>query len=702
MQPRIIQARPEKTDRSRATNRDLLLGGLLVLWMTGLVVQLYRLQIIDYADLLARAQRQQQHMIEVAPKRGEIFDRQMNPLAMSLAVDSVFAVPYEIPHPEAVCKLLGHVLGLDANDLLGRLTSSHSFCWVKRKVTVEEANRVRDLNLKGIYFQRESKRFYPKGDLAAHVVGYVGLDDKGLAGLEYGMDDIIRGRSGRVLVATDARRRSFQSTEWAGEPGKNLVLTLDEKIQYIAEKALAEAVEKWKAPGGVAIIQNPNTGEILALASQPTYDPKDFAKSPPEALQNRGLSWVYEPGSTFKLVTVAAALEEKLANPDEVIDCQQGSIVLAGHVIHDHEPFARLTVRDVVVKSSGVGAIKLGLRLGRQRLYKYIRSFGFGEKTEVELPGEERGLLNPPNRWSGISIGEISMGQEIGVTAIQLVTAYSAVANGGVLFEPRLVHDLFLGQAHDAMPPVPGHRVISERTANLMKQILAAVVERGTGQAAQLTGYSSAGKTGTAQKVDPSGAFSKSHYVASFVGFAPIGRPAITILVAIDSPVGAIYGAEVAAPVFKSIAEQTLGYMNVPQDTPSRWPQIASSMSAGIPGQKLGDLVEHLPKGSEHLQAAASPVQLVSFSRIEQTRVSTDREPEAATTPRTVVLDNGPRVTVPDFSGLAARRVAQECQELGLELSLLGSGLAVEQNLPAHAQVPLRTRLVVRLSRLSQ
>jgi cell division protein FtsI (penicillin-binding protein 3) len=701
MEPRITQARPDKTDRSHATNRDLLLGGMLLLWMAGLVVQLYHLEIIDYGDLLARAQRQQQHLIEVAPKRGEIFDRQMNPLAMSLAVDSVFAVPSEIPDPKMVAGLLAPVLGLDAHDLLGRLTSSHSFCWVKRKVTVAEANRVRDLNLKGIYFQRESKRFYPKGDLAAHIVGYVGLDDKGLAGLEYGMDDIIRGRPGRVLVATDARRRSFQSTEWAGKPGKNVVLTLDEKIQYIAEKALAEAVEKWRAAGGAAIVQNPQTGEILAMASQPTYDPNDFAKSPPDALESRALSWVYEPGSTFKLVTVAAVLEEKLANADEVIDCQEGSIVLAGHVIHDHKPFAGLTVRDVVVKSSDVGVIKLGLRLGEQRLYKYIRSFGFGEKTDVELPGEERGLLKLPSRWSGISIGEISMGQEVAVTPIQLVTAYSAVANGGVLFEPRLVHDLFLGQAHDAMPPVPGHRVLSERAASLMKQILAAVVERGTGEAAQLTGYSCAGKTGTAQKIDPSGAYSKSHYIASFVGFAPLGKPAVTILVVIDSPVGAIYGAEVAAPVFKSIAEQTLGYVNVPQDTPSRWPQMASSMPAGIPRQ-LGDLAGHLPKDSEHLQAAASPVEPVSFSRIEQTRVSTGGEPEAAATPRTVVMDNGPRVTIPDFSGLAARSVAQECQKLGLELSLLGSGLAVEQNLPAHAQVPLGTRLVVRLSRFSQ
>jgi cell division protein FtsI (penicillin-binding protein 3) len=531
----------------------------------------------------------------------------------------------------------------------------------------------------------------------------VGLDDKGLAGLEFGMDNIIRGRPGRVLLATDARRKSFQSTtEWAGEPGKNVVLSLDEKIQYIAEKALAEAVEKWQATGGVAIVQNPGTGEILALASQHAYDPNDFAKSSPEALENRGVAWVYEPGSTFKLVTAAAVLEERLAKPDEVIDCQHGSIVLAGHVIHDHESFGYLSVRDVVVNSSDVGTIKLGLRLGEQRLYKYIRRFGFGEKTDVDLPGEEHGLLKPPAQWSGISIGEISIGQEVGVTPIQLVTAYSAVANGGVLFEPRIVHDLYLGQVHDPLPPVPGHRVISERTASLLKQFLTAVVERGTGRAAQLAGYSCAGKTGTAQKIDPSGAYSKSHYVASFVGFAPVEKPAVTILVAIDSPVGAIYGAEVAAPVFKSIAEQTLGYANVPQDTPSHLPQFVASTPAGIPGQKLGDFAGILPKDSEHRKAATPPVRTASLARIEPAEALTDREQEASGSSPTVVLDNGPRVTIPDFSGLAARSIAQECQKLGLELNLLGSGLAVEQNPPAHTRVVVGTRMVVRLSRLPQ
>jgi len=699
---RISHSQPKKKDKSHPAKRDLILGGMLLFWMFGLVAQLYHLQVIDYADLLAKALRQQQHVIEIAPRRGEIYDRQMNPLAMSLSVDSIFADPSEMPDPKMAADLLAPPLGLDASDLLGRLTNSRSFCWVKRKVTPEEARRVRELSLKGVYFQPESKRFYPKDDLAAHIVGYVGLDDKGLAGLEYGMDKIIRGRPGRVLVATDARRKSFQSTEWAGEPGKNVVLTLDEKIQYFAERGLAEAVDKWHAAGGVVVVQNPNTGEILGMASQPTFDANQFSKSSARALENRGVAWVYEPGSTFKLITLSAVLEEKLARPEEFIDCQMGSIVLAGHVIHDHKRFGALTVQDVLVNSSDVGTIKLGMRLGEERLYKYIRNFGFGEKTDIELPGEERGLLKPPSRWSGISIGEISMGQEVGVTAVQLSTAYSAVANGGVLLEPRIVRDLFLGQAHDSMPPVPGHRVISERTASLMKQFLTAVVQRGTGKPAQLTGYTSAGKTGTAQKIDPSGAYSKSHFVSSFVGFAPVGKPAVTILVVIDTPVGAHYGTDVAAPVFKSIAEQTLGYMNVPQDLPFPRPQFIASTPARVSGQKPGNLSGSHPQDTEHRQAATPPVQTASFLRTAPAKVPIDQEPVAAATPPTVLLDNGPHVNVPDFSGLAARNVAQECQKLGLELSLLGSGLAIEQSIPAHSQVAPGTRLVVKLSRFGQ
>ena len=694
------QSRVAKPDRSRLEGRRLMVGVICLLWFGCIAARLYYLQVIKYVDLLGRAQRQQQRTIEVAPQRGDIYDRQMNPLAMSLSVESVYAVPSELAEPKMVAALLAPVLGLDANDLFGRFQGLRSFCWVKRKVTAEEAARVHDLNLKGIYFQHETKRFYPKGDLAAQAVGYVGLDDQGLGGIEYGLDAEIKGKPGRVLLDSDARHRTFHSSEWPGVPGKNVVLTLDEKIQYIAEKALSEAVANSHAAGGVAIVQNPSTGEILALANEPTFDPNDFSASSAAARLDRAVGWVYEPGSTFKVVSMSAALEENLTNPQEVINCQNGSIVVAGHTIRDHRPFGDLRVTEVMAKSSDVGAIKLGLRLGEDRLYRYIRSFGFGAKTGVELPGEERGLLQPPSRWSGISAGEISMGQEVGATPLQMVTAFSAVANGGILFEPRVVHDIFLDPQHVALPPASGRRVISEHTAEEMRQILAGVVDYGTGKPAQLTGYSSAGKTGTAQKIDGSGTYSKSHYVASFIGFAPATRPAVTILVVIDSPVGAHHGTEVAAPVFRSIAEQTLSYLNIPQDNPSPWPQVMTSALTRGPGQKRGELAGFLPSGRALPGAATSPVQSASYSEAPSSdSFALGRGLESGFGANTVVLGDGPMVTVPDFSGWAARRVAEKCEALGLDLNLAGSGLAVEQNPIAGVKVPAGTRVWVRLAR---
>jgi membrane peptidoglycan carboxypeptidase len=362
--------------------------------------------------------------------------------------------------------------------------------------------------------------------------------------------------------------------------------------------------------------------------------------------------------------------------------------VLAGHVIHDHKPFGDLTVRQVLAESSDVGAIKLGLRLGEERLHRYIRAFGFGSKSDIELPAEERGLLKPPDRWSGLSIGEISMGQEVGVTPLQLVSAYSAVANGGILFQPRIVRDVFRGTTHEPLPPAVGRRVVSEHTADLLKQMFAGAVESGTGMSARLAGYSAGGKTGTAQKIDASGSYSKSHYIASFVGFAPVSQPAITVLVVIDSPVGAIYGAEVAAPVFRSIAEQTLGYLNVPHDNPSQWLQVASSATARVPRQNRGSRAGLPTTDPELLGAATLPVRPVSFNR------SSIRHD-----PGTLILDGGPSMAVPDFSGLAVRRVAEQCQALGLDLDVSGTGLAVEQTPAPGAQVLSGSRLWVRFAR---
>ncbi len=673
--------------------RGLLLAGFFMLWVLAIVLRLYDLQIIQYVELLSRADRQQQRTVEIAPKRGIIYDRKMHPLAVSLAVDSVYAVPSNIPDSSMEAKLLAPILNLNAKDLEARFKAHSSFCWVKRKVTLQQSARIRDLNLQGIYFQKEMKRFYPAGDLAATVLGYVGMDDNGLGGVEYQYNRQIRGLPGRVLLSTDAKHRSFRSTEWRGEPGKNLVLTIDDDIQYIAERTLALTVKKYHAEGGTAIVQNPYTGEILAMANQPTYNPNNYQKYPPKDRINRAVGWIYEPGSTFKTVTIASAIDDHLAKPTDLIDCQMGQIELGGRIIHDVRdilPYERkgpLTLAQVLMHSSDVGAVKVALRLGEERFYRHILNFGFHDETGIGLPGEENGLLEQPRRWSGVTIGQLAIGQGVGVTPLQMIRVYSAIANGGVMLRPRIVRDIGNDLDEGESSPSLGRRVVSERTAETMKRMLAGVVEHGSGVAAQLPGYTSAGKTGTAQKVDASGHYSHKDYIASFIGFAPAEKPAVAILVVIDTPVGAIYGAQVAAPAWKSIAEQTLRYLNIPQDNPSNSIQIASRRSAEFPDQKRRGNADHPPIISESVGAATRPVEPVSFS-------------PATSLPSkgTVLLDENPSLVVPNFNGLSARRVTQECQKLGFEMQMSGSGLAVQQEPPAGTSVHAGSRVWVRFA----
>ncbi len=680
-----------------AQRRPLMLGGGLLLWMLVIAARLYDLQIIRYVDMLDRARRQQQQTVRLAPQRGQIFDRQWHVLAMSLPAESIFAVPSQVPDHERVAKLLAPILGLDPVDLAARLDVPRPFCLIKRKVTDEQAAQVRALHLKGIYSYRESKRYYPKQQLAGEVLGYVGMDDQGLAGIEFCLNSLIQGTPGRMLLVRDARRHWLDSTELSGMPGKDVVLTIDENIQYIAEKALAKGVADHQAAAGVAIVENPHTGEILAMAAQPPFDPNQYFKTPLAERTNRALSWIYEPGSTFKLVTVSAVLEEGLARPDEVIDCQMGRIELAGHVIHDWKRWGLLTVREVVIHSSDVGAIKLGLRLGAERFYQYMRRFGFGSPTGIELPGEQAGLLRSPASWSGISIGEMSIGQEVGVTALQLISAYAAIANRGVRVQPHILREVTGPGAPYHLAPRVSHRVLSERTSALMREILTQVVEQGTGKPARLNGYSAAGKTGTAQKVDASGHYSRSRYVSSFVGFAPASNPALTILVSIDSPVGGHHGGEVAGPVFKEIAEQALSYLNVPQDRPAKLPLLASSQPAEAPSPKeeaRNSPAEDRVSG-EGLRASAgslpreAPVETVAFSKIDRPLPSNT----------TVIDDDAAVIHVPDFAGLPMRVVAEECQKQGLDLSVEGTGLAVEQSPAAGTRVVKGSRMWVRFAR---
>jgi cell division protein FtsI (penicillin-binding protein 3) len=670
--------------------RLLIVAGVAALWSIAVFGRLAYLQLVRHSDYLARALRQQQRTIEITPQRGIIYDRNMHPLAMSVPVKSAFAVPAEIADESLAAHLLSGVVNVPEEVLLGRFEASRSFAWVSRKLPPEKVEAVAALNLKGIYFQEENQRFYPKRDLAAHVLGFVDPDEKGLGGIESEFDGLIRGKSEKIIVMADARQRWFDGSEAQRERGANVVLTLDEKIQYIAQRELADAIDKTRGIAGSVIVMNPNSGEILALANWPRFNPNSATMVPAEARMNRSVSAVYEPGSTFKLITLAAAFDQNLIESQEIFDCENGSIVIAGHRIHDHKRFSLLTVSDVLAKSSDVGAIKIALLLGPQKFYDYIRAFGFGSLTGVDLPGESKGLLHRLETWSGISIGSVSMGQEVGVTPIQMIAAVSAIANGGMLYRPHVVAELRRGTkvlpADGALAATEPRRVIRPETAATLRRLMEGVVLKGgTGFLARLDGWTAAGKTGTAQKIDPAtGRYSPRNFVASFTGFAPINNPAVTILVSIDSPVGLHEGGPVAAPVFKRIAEQVLPYLEVPRDVPlnPRLIETAYKRQQSIDSDSLDDF--------NPTNFSGQPDNLLAESN-EVTSAESERSaPEVMMT-----VDEGGDVTVPDFGGKTMREVANMCLRLGLEPLMDGSNLATEQTPEAGATVRRGAKVTV-------
>jgi cell division protein FtsI (penicillin-binding protein 3) len=700
---------------TNSNRRVYYLAAFAAFWFLAICVRLIWLQVFDYGDFTQRAARQQQRSIDVAAVRGNIYDRNGNELAMTVSADSIFAVPSEIPDIHGTAAIIGGVLHADTEDLENRMRISHAFAWLARKTDPSLSDRIHALNLKGIYFQKESKRSYPKRELAAQVLGYVGLDDEGLGGLERQFDSRLAGSPGKMLISLDARRRWFGRVEKNPEPGENVVLTLDEKIQYIAEHELLRAIGESRAEAGTVVVENPRTGEILALANWPAFDPNVLHSADPKSLKNRAVSDIYEPGSTFKIVTLAAALEERLTTPEEVVDCQMGSIFLNGRLIHDHEAFGALTVAQVLAHSSDVGAIKIALRLGDERFDRYIRAFGFGAPTGIELPGETRGLTKPPSRWSKVSIGAISMGQEIGVSALQLIAMASTIANDGVFMPPRIVGGITPpGSTQQLIPfrPAAGRRVISTMTAANMKQMMEGVVLRGTGVRAILNGYSSAGKTGTAQKADPAtGHYSKSHYIASFTGFAPVNNPAVSVLVVLDSPVaGSHEGGGAAAPVFSRAAQQILEYLNVPHDIELQNENRRRLARARAAAVDLGEAApDHVAQESADAGSAASPqpggatpkstAALVNPTPALIEPAAPQRAVSAPPPTGTVVLDVGGSVLVPDFRGKALRPALEEAQLAGIELEISGSGVGREQSPAPGAKVAPGAHVTVRFGR---
>jgi cell division protein FtsI (penicillin-binding protein 3) len=699
--------------QNRAHVRLLIVAGAALLWSTAVIGRLGYLQLVRHTEYLTRALRQQQRTIEITPKRGVIYDRNMHALAISVPVKSAYAVPSEIVDEEMAARLLSGVVNVPADVLLTKFQSSRQFAWVSRKLPPEKVEAVAALNLKGIYFQEENQRFYPKRELAAHVLGFVDPDEKGLAGIEYELDGKIRGEGEKIVVMADARQHWFDGGEAHRKLGANVVLTLDEKIQYIAQRELGAAIAKTHAIAGSVIVMNPNNGEILALANWPTFNPNAPNSVTPESRMNRSVSAVYEPGSTFKLITLAAAFDQGVARPDDVYDCENGSIVLAGHRIHDHKRFSLLNVSEILAKSSDVGAIKVALKVGEQKFYDYIRAFGFGEPTGLDLPGESRGILRPLERWSPISIGAVAMGQEVGVTPIQLITAVSAIGNGGLLYKPHVVRteaEVSAGQNTSlGALPEPRRAIRPETAATLTRAMEGVILAGGTAPLARLDGWTAAGKTGSAQKIDPvTHHYSPTQFVASFTGFAPINNPAVTILIALDSPVGLHEGGSVAAPVFKRIAEQVLPYLEVPRDVPVN----AQLVHAAYKKQEAAAAVEEtstedfstidFPTQSGDSTEADSELPVV-MPTASAGRASGGSSASTSTTPPEVAMrtDEGVDVEVPDFSGMTMREVTQICLRLRLEPVLIGSSLATQQAPAPGSKVKAGAKVTVEFGALA-
>jgi len=725
------------------------------LWTVAISSRLFWLQILRHKEYVDRAQKQQQRTFEVAPRRGVLFDRNLHELAMTVQADSVYAVPTEIDDKKSAARLLAAAVHTDPADaptteeqIAGRLAKNNGFAWIARRVTPDVSAKVKALNLKGIYFEKEFQRFYPDNQIAAQVLGYVGIDDNGLGGLEQKFEPQLHGVSGRMFTAMDARRKILGSTEREPEPGRSLVLTLDENIQFMAERALDHAMERTHADNGTVVVQDVHTGQILALAIRPTFNPNQFRRTTPALLKNHAVSDVYEPGSTFKLVTYASAMDAQVAKPDDLIDCQGGAITLAGRVIHDNqgEHMGVVPVHKALEQSSDVAAVKLALRLGQDRFYKYIRDFGFGARSGAELPGETRGLLRPTTRWNGSSIGSLAIGQEIGVTPLQLVSMVSTIANGGTYLPPRVLMPDQLDnnnqkaadmtaspfKAGEELPnPLPSgaHRVISEMAAAQMRKMMEGVVLFGSGKPAQLNGYSAGGKTGTAQKIDPqTHRYSRTVHIASFAGIAPVNNPVIAVAVVMDNPKsGSYYGTAVSAPVFAEVAQPILEYLGVLHDEEIQLPKTKAKPE--MPQREddhddqadvdaLYAALNDLPK-DDPLRAAPDPTPGPAAQSAVTPAVSAqvaspsdgkpaDSPPETAPNSdpalqpaqqSSVVMNTGQQTRVPSLVGLPMRKVVETAAGAGLPVEISGRG-TVRQQAPAPGTlVNLGTRIVVRGSR---
>ena len=554
--------------RTTLRRRVAIAAGVFLAWTIGIEARLVYFQVVRHEALSASAHRQQSQTLDTPGKRGEILDRNGRLLAYSVDADTIYAVPSEIEDPSsaaaALCGALGDCRKDDRTELASRLGRGGQFAYVRRKATPEQARRVAALELQGVGFRKEDRRFYPHKELAAHLLGYVGTDNDGLGGIEATYDRLIKGQPGKLLVQVDANRRVYSRDEHPSTTGSSLELTIDQYVQHVAERELRAGVDSSGALGGSVIVMDPFTGEILAMANYPTFNPNVYGDYRPDHRRNRAIQDLYEPGSTFKIVTAGAALEEKVITPEDSIDVSAGRITFGSRVIDDDHRYGVLSFKDVIVKSSNVGAIKVGLDIGAKRMGDYVGRFGFGRRISPDFQGESSGIVWSADKLNNSALASVSMGYQIGVTALQMAAAVSSVANGGELIEPRVVRAVITDGRRMPVPRKVLARTISTATAAQLTGIMEGVVEYGTAEAAQIPGFTVAGKTGTAQKV-VNRAYSHTDYNVSFIGFVPSRDPVFAIVVVIDTPRKVrAYGGLVAAPIFQKIAEAALRNRAVP------------------------------------------------------------------------------------------------------------------------------------------
>jgi cell division protein FtsI (penicillin-binding protein 3) len=662
----VVADQPANVLRATLKHRVAVAFGFLLLWAVGIEARLVYLQVFRYDELATRAERQQSRTIEAPAKRGDILDRHGHILAYSVDADTIYAVPSEFGDPEAgvaaVCRALADCDAKERQVMVERIRKGKYFAYVRRQVWPDQAKRVAALDLPGIGFIKESKRTYPNSDLASHVLGYVGIDNVGLAGIEAAYDRLILGRAGTVLVERDARGSAFSRVERPPTAGASLELTIDEYLQHVAERELRDGIKWAGASGGSAIVMDPNTGEILALANAPDFDPNAYRDAREELRRNRAIQDIYEPGSTFKIVTASAAFEERAATPDTIIDARAGNIRFGARVIRDDHNYGVLSFAQAIIKSSNVGAIKVALKVGPEKMSEFVRRFGFGQPTSPDFRGESPGIVWDPSKLTDSALASVAMGYQVGVTPLQMAQAVSVVANGGELVQPRVVRAVIRDGRRLPVPRKVITRPITTETATTLGRIMEGVVTDGTGKAAQIPGYTVAGKTGTAKKLVNGSYRGHSDYNVSFVGFVPAQKPVFAIVVVVDSPHRVSpYGGVVAAPIFQKIAQTALRHYGVPQSIDAPNPVFAGPIDGGP--------LE---------QPASGP----------------------AAKPRIVPVGGTGTITVfPDLTGMSARDALRVLAQLGMTARLQGTGVVTQQYPPAGEPIESASTVVLKLGR---